>query len=124
MKIVYYYFGNTFKRIAYINAWRRRNEKASRQAVFIQADPWKRDSRARMLGLVFLHDGDERALKEYEWYKKLGLPEENAKELWAEDEIARTKGEVGKKEADSIEDAPIAIEPILTRRGAKRKGKK
>lgn len=123
MKIVYYYFGDTFKRMAYINAWRRRNEESARRAVFIQADPWKRDSRARQLGLVFLHDGDARALKEYEWYKKIGIPEENARALFAQDEIARAKDPASVPEEKPME--VIAIEPILTRRGAKRKkGKK
>lgn len=123
MKIVYYYFGNTFKRIAYINAWRWRNEEVARRVVFIQADPWKRDSRAQKLGIMFLHDGDKRALKEYEWYKKFGIPEENARALYAADEAAWRKQREGAPAVkESLE--KIAIEPIMTRRGAKRKGKK
>ena len=80
-KIVFYRFGDNWKRCRYLNAWKARNRDAARTSVFREAVAWARTSSARRIGLVFLHDGDERALKEYEWYKKLGVPELNMKAL-------------------------------------------
>ena len=80
-RIVYYRFGDNWTRCKYLNAWKARNKDLARTCVFHEALGWTRDPRAKHVGEVFLHDGDPRAINEYQWYKQFGVPELNMKTL-------------------------------------------
>lgn len=128
-KYVYYRFGDNWKRSKYLSAWKARNLEVARRCNYVYAVGWARSYSARQFGLVFLHDGDAKALREYEWYKKFGIPALNMKELLenetaAEAEIRETVAPVVSDESDGVETvAPKLPKPKGARaKGFKRKG--
>lgn len=108
-KIVYYRFQDNWTRSRRLIAWKRRHAEEARRCVFIEAVPWQRDSRAKRLGLVFLHDGSEAGLKAYAWYKEQGVPEENV----------ASEGGAEAREAEAREEGVCVRAPKAVRRRKK-----
>lgn len=122
-KYVYYRFGDNWKRSKYLSAWKERNLEVARRCNYVYAVGWARSYSARQFGLVFLHDGDAKALREYEWYKQFGIPALNMKELLENESVGQ---ETGADVVPVVADESNTVETVAPKmpkmRGARAKG--
>ena len=112
-KIVFYSFYDNYRRCQYVDIWRKAFPEEAKNCVFIEARPGIHHPRARRLGYLFLHSGDQRSVRIYEqMYERIGIPAVNVRTI----KSGEAKDDPKPKGIEILEISPIVRKPRAARK--------